>query len=256
MSEDSSYPYYDPEFDNHHERIHGPPCIVSIDNERMEDCTVIKVDSVNKHGVLLDMNEIISKGLQDHRTFIEVTGKDLPSLFSEITTTLTNLHCNITETHIWSHNTKFTCIANISDQSTNSPIDDPYRLASIENHLSTILCATTGYNDCDTNHPKVKTSKLLGLECALTCTIERRLHQLMLSVRDFDEGFNCSSKEREKIMVNIDNCNQRGYTIVNIKCKDYSRLMFDIVCTLTNMDYDIFHAYTTSQAGVFYQAHW
>ncbi|WJX23895.1 hypothetical protein P8452_13076 [Trifolium repens] len=285
MSGKISYPYYDPEFDSHYERIHGPSCIASIDNQRMEDCTVIKVDSVNKHGVLLDMiqvltemnfqiiksyissdygwcmdvfhvrdehgnklieqkttdyiqqNEFISKGLQDHHTFIEIIGKDHPTLFSEITTILSNLHCNITEAHIWSHNTNFACIAYISDQS---------HLASIENNLSTMLC--------DTNNLKVKTSKILGLKGTLTCTIERRLHQLMmLSIDDFDEDFNCSSKEKEKIMVTVESCKQRGYTIVNVECKDHSRLMFDIVCTLTDMDYDIFHAYTRSQEGYVFQ---
>ncbi|WJX28087.1 hypothetical protein P8452_16848 [Trifolium repens] len=234
MSGKISYPYYDPEFDTHYERIHGPPCIANIDNERMEDCTVIKVDSVNKHGVLLDMiqvltemnfqiiksyissdydwcmdvfyvrdehgnkltdqkitdytqqNEIIGKGLQDHHTFIEIIGKDDPTLFSDITTILSNLHCNITEAHIWSHNTKLACIAYISYQS---------HLASVEKNLSTMRC--------DTNHLKVKTSKILGLKGTLTCAIERRLHQLMmLSIKDFDEDSNSSSKEEEKIVVN------------------------------------------------------
>ncbi|KAK2437176.1 ACT domain-containing protein ACR3 [Trifolium repens] len=285
MSGKISYPYYDPEFDTHYERIHGAPCITSIDNERMEECTLIKVDSVNKHGVLLDMiqvltemnfqiiksyissdygwcmdvfhvrdlhgnklteqkitdylhqNENISKGLQDHHTFIEIIGKDHPTLFSEITTTLSNLHCNITEARIWSHNTNLACIAYISDQS---------HVASIENNLSTMLCGT--------NHIKVKTTRILGLKGTLTCTIERRLHQLMmLSIDDFDEDFNCSYKEKEKIMVTVESCKQRGYTIVNIECKDHSRLMFDIVCTLTDMDYDIFHAYTRSQEGYAFQ---
>jgi UTP:GlnB (protein PII) uridylyltransferase len=171
--------------------------------------------------------------LQDHYTFIEIIGKDHPTLFSDITTILSNLHCNITEAHIWSHNTKLACIAYISYQS---------HLASVEKNLSTMRC--------DTNHLKVKTSKILGLKGTLTCAIERRLHQLMmLSIKDFDEDSNCSSKEEEKIMVTVGSCKQRGYTIVNIECKDHSRLMFDIVCTLTDMDYDIFHAYTTSQAG-------
>jgi predicted amino acid-binding ACT domain protein len=177
--------------------------------------------------------------LQDHHTFIEIIGKEHPTLFSEITTILSNLHCNITEAHIWSHNTNFACIAYISDQS---------HLASIEKNLSTMLC--------DTNNLKVKTSKILGLKGTLTCTIERRLHQLMmLSIDDFDEDFNCSYKEKEKIMVTVESCKQRGYTIVNIECKDHSRLMFDIVCTLTDMDYDIFHAYTRSQEGYAFQVY-
>jgi len=63
----------------------------------------------------------------------------------------------------------------------------------------------------------------------------------MISVRDFEESSNSSSKEmgREKRMVTITigSCDQRGYTIVNVECKDHSRLMFDIVCTLTDMEF-------------------
>jgi hypothetical protein len=104
-----------------------------------------------------------------------------------ISQSLSNLHCNTTEVHIWSHNTKLACIAYISDQSTNFFLDDPSHLASIENNLSTI--------HCDINHVKVKTSKILVLKGTLTCTIERRLHQLMiLSINFFNEDSNCSSK--------------------------------------------------------------
>uniref|UniRef100_A0A0V0H070 ACT domain-containing protein ACR n=1 Tax=Solanum chacoense TaxID=4108 RepID=A0A0V0H070_SOLCH len=62
-------PYFDPDFDSLAERINGPKCRVTIDNESLENCTVVKIDSVNKQGLLLevvqvltDMNLIILKG--------------------------------------------------------------------------------------------------------------------------------------------------------------------------------------------------
>ncbi|AES59038.1 ACT domain protein, putative [Medicago truncatula] len=63
MSTVFSYPHYDPEFDAHSERIYmvHRNCQVCIDNESKEDCTVVKVDSVNKHGgVLLDMLHVLT----------------------------------------------------------------------------------------------------------------------------------------------------------------------------------------------------
>ncbi|KAB2019970.1 hypothetical protein ES319_D07G034100v1 [Gossypium barbadense] len=54
------WPYFDPEFDNLPERIYGPPCRVCIDNDSMEECTVIKVDSVNKQGILLEVVQVLT----------------------------------------------------------------------------------------------------------------------------------------------------------------------------------------------------
>ncbi|KAK7260906.1 hypothetical protein RIF29_27205 [Crotalaria pallida] len=314
-------PYFDPEFDTLPERIYGPPCRVSIDNESMEGCTVVKVDSVNKQGLLLEAvqvltemnlqicksyissdagmfhvrdehgnkltdqkvinyiqqaigrsrgstsshsnnnNSIMSKSYSnkvfpyvEQHTAIEMTGADRPGLFSEISAALADLHCNIVEAHAWSHNARLACVAYISDQSTHSPIDDPRRLASIEDHLTTVLRATTNPKGCevgDTNHPDVKTSEFLGGEGTMT-TVERRLHQLMLSVRDFDDEAPSIEMGRKK-MVTIDSCDEKGYSIVTIDCKDRPRLMFDTVCTLTDMQYVIFHASISSHAGYAFQ---
>ncbi|XP_027333276.1 ACT domain-containing protein ACR2 [Abrus precatorius] len=321
------WPYFDPEFDTLPERIYGPPCRVCIDNESIEGCTVVKVDSLNQQGLLLEVVQILtdmnlqicksyissdagwfmdvfhvrdehgnkltdqkvinyiqqaigrSKGCppshnnnsvitmtnktysktlfplvhhsNEQHTAIEMTGTDRPGLFSEISAALADLHCNIVEAHAWSHNARLACVAYISDQSTDLAIDDPSRLASIEGHLTTVLRATTNPIGSGTNHPDVKTSELLGGEGTMT-TVERRLHQLMLSVRDFEAP---SSKEMmgRKRMVTIESCEQKKYSIVSIECKDRPRLMFDTVCTLTDMQYVIFHASISSHTGYAFQ---
>lgn len=195
-------------------------------------------------------NHAIGKEMiNEQHTTIEMAGEDHPGLFSEISAALGDLHCEIVKAHVWSHNAKLACIAYISDKSTNSPTNDPSRLAAIEGHLTTVLRATTNPNGGGTNYPYVKTSEIRD---TMTCTLERRLHQLMLLVRDFDE---VSSKDmgREKRMVTIESCDHKGYSIVNVECKDHPSLMFDTVCTLTDMDYVIFHAFTHSRAGYAFQ---
>lgn len=92
--------------------------------------------------------------------------------------------------------------------------------------------------------------------------VERRLHQLMLSVRDFDApiepnspsttGSECDEEGR-KTVVAIENCVEKGYSIVSIECKDRPRLMFDTVCTLTDMQYVVFHASCGSRGGDAFQ---
>lgn len=324
------WPYFDPDFDNLPERIYGPVCRVSIDNETMEECTLVKVDSVNKQGLLLEVIQVLtdmnltitkcfissdaewfmdvfhvkdkngnkltdqnvinyiqqaigtttgppdstranayannifeSKNPSEHTT-IEMTGMDRPGLFSEISAALADLHCNIVEAHAWTHNARLACVAQISDQSTDTPIDDPHRLATIEDHLITVLRTTI--SPCGTNNQEVKTTGFLGGDTQGTMTnVERRLHQLMLSVRDFD-GPNSgpassprtplgwdTEEESRKMAVWIESCKEKGYSMVSIECKDRPRLMFDTVCTLTDMQYVIFHASTHSQEGYAFQ---
>ncbi|XP_062164004.1 ACT domain-containing protein ACR2 [Alnus glutinosa] len=331
----SNKPYFDPDFENHLERINGPTCRVCIDNESMEDCTVVKVDSVKKQGLLLevvqvltDLNLTISKGFissdagwfmdvfhvkdehgnkitdqkvinymqqgidtakgtpksakakayankifrpehQNGHTAIEMSGTDRPGLFSEISAALADLHCNIVEAHAWSHNDRLACVAYISEQSTDAPIDDPTRLATIEDHLTMVLQATTAPSPSgnQANQQEVKTAGFLGGSEEGTMTnVERRLHQLMLSVRDFDgpsgppslpavtsTGSEESDEEGRKTMVKIESCDEKGYSIVSIDCKDRPRLMFDTVCTLTDMQYVIFHACISSGGGYAFQ---
>ncbi|KAI8547494.1 hypothetical protein RHMOL_Rhmol07G0200200 [Rhododendron molle] len=329
-----SSPYFDPEFDNLTERIFGPACRVSIDNESLRDCTVIKVDSVNKQGLLLevvqvltDMNLNISKSyissdagwfmdvfhvkdahgnkVTDQRTInyiqqaigtttretqkrksitskmyepeprsepkaIEMTGPDRPGLFSEISAALAELHCNVVEAHAWSHNARLACVAYISDQSTDVPIDDR-RLAAIEDHLTTVLRATTAQNPAG-EFSKQQEVKIAGLpegEGSMMTKVERRLHQLMLSVRDFDRpvvklgqlnGTTAGDQElgmmrrgSSSSTVGIESCNEKGYSIVTVQCKDRPRLMFDTVCTLTDMQYMVFHASIDSHRGYAFQ---
>ncbi|XVE97401.1 hypothetical protein REPUB_Repub03eG0016200 [Reevesia pubescens] len=329
------WPYFDPEFDNLLERIYGPPCRVCIDNESMEDCTVIKVDSVNKQGILLEVvqvltninltilksyissdagwfmdvfhvkdehgnkiedqnvinyiqqaigtvreientvkakassNEVFHNAEQtNEHAAIEMSGTDRPGLFSEISAALADLHCNIVEAHAWSHNARLACVAYISDQSKNTPIDDPHRLATIEDHLTTVLRATTTptHSGFGTASPKeVKTAEFV--EGTNMTDVERRLHQLMLSVGDFDtplfEPMSPSSspsglseaddEEGRRTIVSIENCQEKWYSIVSIECKDRPRLMFDTMCTLTDMQYVIFHASISCREGRSFQ---
>ena len=43
-------------------------------------------------------------------------------------------------------------------------------------------------------------------------------------------------------IVIIQNCLERGYSGINVYCEDRPKLLFDVVCTLTDMDIVVFHA--------------
>ncbi|KAM0968895.1 hypothetical protein ACFX13_017481 [Malus domestica] len=110
---------------------------------------------------------------------------------------LADLQCNIVKGHAWSHNARLACVAQVSDQSTDTTIDGPHHLATTEDHLITVLRATTALSPFG-KEPKfqqeVKTSGLMGggdnnyniHQGTMRTNVERRLHQLLLSVRDFN----------------------------------------------------------------------
>ncbi|XP_010520625.1 PREDICTED: ACT domain-containing protein ACR2-like [Tarenaya hassleriana] len=211
----------------------------------------------------------------DHNehTAIELTGTDRPGLFSEISAALADLHCNVHEAHAWSHNARLACIAYVSDHSTQTPIHDPARLATIEDHLTMVPRATDdpSSNATHVGHKGNNEGKWFLAGQGTTCmntNVERRLHQLMLSVRDFEgpslmeppstsvslppaRRRGCGQNKRR--MVSIENNEERGYSIVAVKCKDRRRLMFDTVCTLVDMQYLIFHASVYSNGADAFQ---
>ncbi|KAG4909144.1 hypothetical protein JHK87_055260 [Glycine soja] len=52
------WPYFDPEYENFTNRMNPPR--VSVDNASFHDCTLIKMDSVNKPGILLEVVQILT----------------------------------------------------------------------------------------------------------------------------------------------------------------------------------------------------
>ncbi|KAK4748330.1 hypothetical protein SAY87_014916 [Trapa incisa] len=312
-----SSPYFDPEFDSLTERIYGTK--VSIDNDSGHDCTVIKIDGLNKQGLLLEVVQILTdlnlsmskiyisadgkwfmdvfhvkdeKGNKlydqavidyiqqaigtasldgltlldmgetrdrtsykepkpscDHTT-IELVGAERPGLLSEILAVLSDLHCRIVKAHTWTHNSRLACIAHVSDRLTDAQINDPGRLAAIEDRLASVISGTGSVVSRSRESPTGR------VDCSVA-DLERRLHRLMLSARDFDESYelyglsrspspSLSPAKQNPVVrakhVSVEECEEKGYLIVSIRCKDRRRLMFDCVCTLTDMRYAVFHA--------------
>ncbi|KAF6137923.1 hypothetical protein GIB67_041796 [Kingdonia uniflora] len=270
-------------------RMHPPS--VSIDNISSRKATVIKVDSANKYGsllevvqVLTDLNLTISRAyissdngwfmdafhvVDQHgdklfdgqvidrikkslgpracdlrslrksvggqaaaeHTTIELTGKDRPGLLSEIFGVLLDLKCNIISAEVWTHNSRMASVLHITDAEIRLPIDDPGRLTTIKKRLKYVLKGNIDNRSANT-----------AVTIGVTHT-ERRLHQLMYSVRDYDKD-NIDSElmsDRIRPIVSVENCEEREYTVVNLRCQDRPKLVFDTVCTLTDMKYVVFH---------------
>lgn len=297
-----SWAYFDPEYETLSIRINPPR--VSVDNTTYKDCTLVKVDSVNRHGILLevvqiltDLDLIITKayissdggwfmdvfhvtdqqgkkitdetigyieralgpkgktgdGLKtwpgkrigvhsvgNHAT-VELIGRDRPGLLSEVSAVLTNLHFNVLAAEVWTHNMRIACILHVNDDTTNRAVDDPVRLSILEEQLKNIL----GGGEDDEN--VARTSFSMGFT-----HIDRRLHQMFTAdTADRDTEGSVMGREADfphfRPKITVERCEEKGYLVVTVKCRDRAKLMFDIVCTLTDMQFVVFHATISSE---------
>ncbi|KAG4969476.1 hypothetical protein JHK82_035176 [Glycine max] len=276
---------------------------VSVDNDSCHDCTLIKFDSINKPGILLEVVQILTdldfiitkayissdggwfmdvfhvtdqqgKKITDSKTIdfiektlgpkgqstegvkswkgkrvgvhsigdhtvIELIGRDRPGLLSEISAVLASLQFNVIAAEVWTHNRRIACVLYVND-ATNQAMDDSKRLSIIEEQLNHIL------RGCEDDEKVARTSFSMGIT-----HMDRRLHQMLFADRDYESAgvtttdVDCPPCFRPNIR--IERIVEKGYSVVSVKCKDRAKLMFDIVCTLTDMEYVVFHATISSE---------
>ena len=165
-----------------------------------------------------------SKGI-DGLTALELTGTDRIGLLSEVFAVLSNLNCNVVDAKVWTHNGRIASLIYLKDDDSGCPVEDSEKLEKMEVMLRNVL---RGDND-------IRSAKTL-VSLAVTHT-DRRLHQMMFADRDYD-GNICGDAP----VVLVQNYLEKDYSVVSIHCKDRNKLLFDVVCTLTDMEYVIFHA--------------
>jgi len=171
-------------------------------------------------------------------TAVELLGSDRPGLLSEVSAVLTNLKCNIVNAEVWTHNTRAAAVMHVTDEETGSAITDPQRLSLIKE----LLCNVLGGGN-----------KIRGSSSVVTKEVnhtERRLHQMMFSDRDYER---VDDDEKNRPKVTVVNWSDSDYSVVTIQCKDRAKLLFDIVFTLTDMQYVVFHASIDSKGPDAYQ---
>lgn len=173
----------------------------------------------------------------DH-TAIELIGRDRPGLLSEISAVLANLRFNVVAAEVWTHNRRIACVVYVNDDTTCRAVDDPTRLSAMEEQLKNIL------RGCEDDDKVSRTSFSMGFT-----HVDRRLHQMFFADRDYEGGGVTTEAHHPpsfKPEITVERCQDKGYSVVNVKCKDRAKLMFDIVCTLTDMQYVVFHASISS----------
>ena len=186
------------------------------------------------------MRSVGVKQTLDH-TAIELLGIDRPGLLSEVSAVLTNLKCNIISAEVWTHNARAAAVMHVTDEETGAAITDPQRLSLIKE----LLCNVLGGGN-----------KIRGASSVVTEQVthtERRLHQMMFADRDYERVHDEDFDEKRIPKVSVVNWSDKDYSVVTIRCKDRAKLLFDIVCTLTDMQYVVFHASIDTEGPNAYQ---
>jgi hypothetical protein len=187
----------------------------------------------------------------DH-TAIELKGPDRRGLLSEIFAVLADLQCNVLAAEVWTHRMRVACVVYVNDVATGQAIDDPDRVARVEDRLRHVLRGYGGGGGAGDDDDGSGAHANFAAASSTPHHVDRRLHQLMHADVDAvhgDGAHAAAGGEGDRPAVTVEHCEEKSYSVVNVKCKDRSKLLFDIVCTLTDMEYVVFHAAVSSEAN-------
>lgn len=140
---------------------------------------------------------------------------------------LADLGCGVVETKVWTHKGRIACLISVKDEHSGSPIGDAERIRQIESRLLHVL--KRGRASCNAVSSKG------GIALS-----DRRLHQMMSADGDH-ESTSSAANPSPSPSVSVQNWIERGYSVVTVQSRDRPKLLFDVVCTLTDMEYVVFH---------------
>ncbi|RLN40910.1 ACT domain-containing protein ACR8 [Panicum miliaceum] len=160
-------------------------------------------------------------------TLLELVGADRPGLLSEVFAVLHDLRCGIVDARAWTHGGRVAALVFVRDEETGAPIDDAARVRRVESRLRHVLRG--GARGART-----------VLADAAVVNLDRRLHQLLNE--DGEAGSRADQAEQPTTTaVAVQDWGERGYSVVTVSCRDRPKLLFDVVCTLTDLDYVVYH---------------
>lgn len=200
---------------------------------------------------------------EEAQTTIELVGRDRPGLLSEVFAVLTDLKCNIVASEVWTHDGRVAALVYVTDADTLGAIEDPARLDTVKRLLRHVL---RGGSSRD------KKAARAAISAGVVEHAQRRLHQMMQADRTARRDGEGDDEQGERgdasgagagngmPVVAVEDCAERGYTLVNVRCRDRPKLLFDTVCTLTDMQYVVFHGTVIAEGSEAYQVrtrlHW
>ncbi|KAJ0900590.1 putative protein kinase RLK-Pelle-CrRLK1L-1 family [Helianthus annuus] len=172
-------------------------------------------------------------------TTLELIGNDRPGLISELSAIISDLQCNVVTAEIWTHNTRLAAVMHVSDKQTKSAIIEPEKLSKIKKVLLIVL-----QGGHDNREAMIRDSN--------GCTwIDRKLHQIMSADKYFEPEPTLNDKRSHKL--DVVSWNDDNYSAISIWCKHTPKVLFDTICTLTELGYFVFHGNFYADGAKAYQ---
>ncbi|XP_020199563.1 ACT domain-containing protein ACR8 [Aegilops tauschii subsp. strangulata] len=158
---------------------------------------------------------------------LELIGVDRPGLLSEVFAVLHDLRCSTVDAKAWTHGGRVAALVFVRDEDTGAPIHDAARIRRIESRLRHVL------------RGGARGARTVLLDAAAVGNLDRRLHQLLSEDREADRR--APAEGPTATAVAVQEWGERGYSVVTVSCRDRPKLLFDVVCTLTDLDYVVYH---------------
>lgn len=147
---------------------------------------------------------------------------------------LAEMQCSVVEAKVWTHNGRIASLIQVKDEDSGSSLVDSQRIHFLEGRLSNVV-----RGDAD---DALASARITAVSSTSVTHADRRLHQIMFAHRDYEQTTTENSPGSQSApSISVQNWIDRGYSIVNVQCRDRPKLLFDIVCTLTDMEYVVFH---------------
>ncbi|XP_047085802.1 ACT domain-containing protein ACR8-like [Lolium rigidum] len=158
---------------------------------------------------------------------LELLGEDRPGLLSEVFAVLHDLRCGTVDARAWTHGGRVAALVFVRDEDTGAPIAEPGRVRRIESRLRHVL------------RGGARGARTVLVDAGAVGNLDRRLHQLLNE--DGEAGGRRAPATTATPAVAVQEWGERGYSVVTVSCRDRPKLLFDVVCTLTDLDYVVYH---------------
>eukprot|EP00891_Asterochloris_glomerata_P002138 jgi/Astpho2/2138/Aster-03131 len=225
-------------------------------------------------------------------TVFELAGQDTAGLLADVTQLLTSNGCDVRSAAVWTFNDRVAFVLSVTEN--GQPVQDGMKLQRLRQLLLQMMDEQgTGIVSIkkvrgEVHHDR-RLHQLMLQEGEKAWNSSRSLPSKPRSARVDIAGrtsissvalsspsdsagsmhaADCSpldladplavyrSPKHSKPVVAITHCGDSGYWLVTITCKDRSKLLFDTVCTLADLDYDVYHATIDSNDGVAQQEYY
>ncbi|KAJ1266986.1 hypothetical protein BS78_07G022100 [Paspalum vaginatum] len=165
-------------------------------------------------------------------TALELTGADRAGLLSEVFAVLADLRCGVVKARAWAHRGRLACVVFLRGDDADADAERVPRILARLGHLVR-------------GDGEAPAGAVAAVPAVSVAHADRRLHQLMAAdlgrCRQGRAAFPAPD-------VSVQSWAERGYSVVAVQCRDRPKLLFDVVCTLHDMGYVVFHG-TVGTAG-------